>query len=113
MHEHAYFDLHCGSCKSFGHEESECPLLRVRANETEDVHDLPSPSVSTPTSPSPLLEEDDSIFNSFVKKVELMYKLCEPSFDPDYKHVIGKEVHGATMAPSPILSEGVIFDEDE
>ena len=51
VHGHDYFELQCGSCKSFGHEESECPLLRVRASEAEDVHDLSFPSVSSPTSP--------------------------------------------------------------
>ena len=114
VHGHDYFELHCGSCKSFGHEESECPLLRVRASETEDVHYLPSPSVSTPTSSLPLHEEDDSRFNAFVKKMEeLLARSCEPPLDLDYKVVLDKEVHGAIMAPSPFLSEGVILIEDE
>ena len=87
--------------------------MRVRANEAEDVHNLSSPSMSTPTSPSPLLEEDSSRFKAFAKRIEYLYKLCAQSLDPDYKDVLDKEVHGAIMTPSPILSEGVILIEDE
>ena len=37
VHRNDYFELHCGSCKSVGHEESNCPLLGVLAKRIEDI----------------------------------------------------------------------------